>query len=79
MNAIEMRALRKVYKGSGKTKGSASTQGARWAPPGGWLPWLVVAAVGGVLVLVALFPLRRTERDAEAGPLIVVDPVSVGR
>jgi hypothetical protein len=52
---------------------------ARWAPPGGWLPWLVVAAVGGVLILAALFPLRRTERDAEAGPLIVVDPLSVGR
>lgn len=33
MNAIEMRALRKVYKGSGKTK-AAGTQGARWGPPG---------------------------------------------
>jgi len=33
-----MRALRKVYKGTGKTKGSASTQGARWAPPGATAP-----------------------------------------
>src|SRR5438105_8939270 len=29
-----MRALRKVYKGTGKAKGGGSTQGARWAPPG---------------------------------------------
>ena len=29
MNAIEMRALRKVYKAGGKSKGG-STQGARW-------------------------------------------------
>ena len=29
-----MRALRKVYKGSGKKKSSKSSQGARWAPPG---------------------------------------------
>src|SRR5437763_6062819 len=33
-----MRALRKVYKASVKTKGSASTQGARWAPPGATAP-----------------------------------------
>ena len=29
-----MRALRKVYKGSGKTKGGGSSYSARWAPPG---------------------------------------------
>jgi ABC-2 type transport system ATP-binding protein len=34
VNAIEMRALRKVYKGSGKNK-SAPGSSARWAPPGG--------------------------------------------
>jgi ABC-2 type transport system ATP-binding protein len=34
VNAIEMRALRKVYKGTGKTKGGGSTYSARWAPPG---------------------------------------------
>jgi ABC-2 type transport system ATP-binding protein len=34
LNAIEMRALRKVYKGSGKKK-SAPGSSARWAPPGG--------------------------------------------
>ncbi len=33
-----MRALRKVYKGTGKKKGSGSTQGARWAPPGTTAP-----------------------------------------
>ena len=33
-NAIEMRALRKVYKGSGKSKPGGSSYGARWAPPG---------------------------------------------
>ena len=37
MNAIEMRALRKVYKGSGKTKGGSSYS-ARWAPPGSTAP-----------------------------------------
>ena len=37
MNAIEMRALRKVYKASGKSKGGSS-QGARWAPPGSVAP-----------------------------------------
>jgi ABC-2 type transport system ATP-binding protein len=37
MNAIEMRALRKVYKGSGKTKGGGSYS-ARWAPPGTTAP-----------------------------------------
>jgi ABC-2 type transport system ATP-binding protein len=34
VNAIEMRALRKVYKGSGKAKSGGSPSGARWAPPG---------------------------------------------
>jgi len=33
-NAIEMRALRKVYKGSGKTRPGGSSYSARWAPPG---------------------------------------------
>jgi ABC-2 type transport system ATP-binding protein len=48
VNAIEMRALRKVYKGSGKSK-RASTQGARWAPPGATAP-----PVGDVVALDAL-------------------------
>ena len=40
MNAIEMRALRKVYKGSGKSRGGAggSSYSARWAPPGTTAP-----------------------------------------
>ena len=37
MNAIEMRALRKVYKGSGKARGGSS-HSARWAPPGTMAP-----------------------------------------
>jgi hypothetical protein len=53
---------------------------ARWAPPGGWQPWLVLAAAGGLLVLLALVPLTRRERDEEAwGPLVVVDPISISR
>ncbi len=34
MNAIEMRALRKVYKGSGKNKPGGVGYSPRWAPPG---------------------------------------------
>jgi ABC-2 type transport system ATP-binding protein len=37
MNAIEMRGLRKVYKGSGKTK-TGSSYSARFAPPGTTAP-----------------------------------------
>lgn len=48
MNAIEMRALRKVYKGSGKTRGG-STYSARWAPPGTTAP-----AAGDVVALESL-------------------------
>ena len=33
-NAIEMRALRKVYKGSGKSRPGGSSYSERWAPPG---------------------------------------------
>src|SRR4029077_987182 len=38
LNAIEMRALRKVYKGSGKSKPGGSSYSARWAPPGATTP-----------------------------------------
>src|ERR1700730_13351718 len=38
VNAIEMRALRKVYKGSGKSKPGGSSYSARWAPPGASAP-----------------------------------------
>jgi ABC-2 type transport system ATP-binding protein len=48
VNAIEMRALRKVYKGSGKTRGG-STYSARWAPPGTTAP-----AAGDVVALESL-------------------------
>jgi ABC-2 type transport system ATP-binding protein len=49
VNAIEMRALRKVYKGSGKTKGGGSSYSARWAPPGTMAP-----ASGDVIALESL-------------------------
>jgi Predicted membrane protein (DUF2142) len=53
---------------------------ARWAPPGGWTLWLVLAGLGGLLLLLALVPLTSRERDEEAwGPLVVVDPISVSR
>ncbi|HEY7201322.1 MAG TPA: hypothetical protein VIC57_13960, partial [Candidatus Dormibacteraeota bacterium] len=53
---------------------------AQWVPAGGWVLWIAVAAAGGLLILVALLPLRRDEWDEEAwGPLIVVDPMSVSR
>jgi ABC-2 type transport system ATP-binding protein len=48
-NAIEMQALRKVYKGSGKSKPGGSSYGARWAPPGSTLP-----PSGDVIALEAL-------------------------
>ncbi|MDQ6690893.1 MAG: ABC transporter ATP-binding protein, partial [Gemmatimonadota bacterium] len=38
MNAIEMHALRKVYKGSGKSRPGGSSYSARWAPPGSSAP-----------------------------------------
>jgi ABC-2 type transport system ATP-binding protein len=38
LNAIEMRGLRKVYKGSGKKKRGGNSSTARWAPPGATLP-----------------------------------------
>jgi ABC-2 type transport system ATP-binding protein len=38
MNAIEMRALRKVYKGSGKKRKGPASDSARWAPPGTTTP-----------------------------------------
>lgn len=44
-----MRALRKVYKGSGKTKGGGSSYSARWAPPGTMAP-----ASGDVIALESL-------------------------
>jgi hypothetical protein len=53
---------------------------AQWSPPGGWIPWLVLAGAGGLLLLLALLPLTGRELDDEAaGPLVIVDPISVGR
>ncbi|HUR00638.1 MAG TPA: ABC transporter ATP-binding protein [Gemmatimonadaceae bacterium] len=47
-NAIEMRALRKVYKGSGKNK-PGSSYSARWGPPGAGM-----APAGDVIALDSL-------------------------
>ena len=54
---------------------------AQWAPPAGWLPWLVLAGAGSLLLVLSLLPLWRAERDDEVlGPLVVVDPaISVSR
>jgi len=53
---------------------------AQWVPPGGWMPWLVVAAAGGLAIVLALVPLTQREHDEDAwGPLVVVDPISVSR
>ena len=56
MNAIEMRALRKVYKGTGKVRGGGSSQSARWAPPG-----TMVTSPGDVVALESL------DLDIQAG------------
>jgi len=56
VNAIEMRALRKVYKGTGKTKRGASGQAARFAPPG-----MTAPPAGDVVALESL------DLDIQAG------------
>jgi ABC-2 type transport system ATP-binding protein len=56
VNAIEMRALRKVYKGTGKAKSGGSSHSARWAAPGAMVP-----SMGDVVALESL------DLDIEAG------------
>jgi ABC-2 type transport system ATP-binding protein len=56
VNAIEMRALRKVYKGTGKVRGGGSSYSARWAPPGS-----TAAPSGDVVALESL------DLDIQAG------------
>jgi len=51
-----MRALRKVYKGTGKVRGGGSSQSARWAPPG-----TTVTSPGDVVALESL------DLDIQAG------------
>ncbi|HZV48951.1 MAG TPA: DUF2142 domain-containing protein [Candidatus Dormibacteraeota bacterium] len=41
---------------------------AQWAPPGGWWPWLVLAAAGAALLALSLVPPLRRERRATARP-----------
>jgi hypothetical protein len=38
---------------------------AGWAPPGGWWPWLVLAAVGAVLLALSLLPPQRQRPAAQ--------------
>ena len=69
MNAIEMRALRKVYKGSGKNKSGGSGYSARWAPPGTTAP-----PSGDVIALEAL------DLDIRAGELFgLLGPNGAGK
>jgi hypothetical protein len=51
-----------------------------WSPPGGWLPWLVAATAGCLLLALSLAPLTLWERRG-AGRRLLVDPelVSVSR
>src|SRR5438445_5378561 len=51
-----MRALRKVYKGTGKVRGGGSSYSARWGPPGSMAP-----PSGDVVALEAL------DLDIQAG------------
>jgi hypothetical protein len=54
---------------------------ADWTPPGGWLPWLVLAAAGCLLVALSLLPLTAAEREDVTGSPLVGDAglVSVSR
>ena len=54
---------------------------ARWSPPGGWLMWLVVAALGAALIVLSMTPLTAAEREEADGAALVGDTrlVSVSR
>jgi hypothetical protein len=54
---------------------------AEWAPPGGWLPWVVVAATGCIFVALSLVPLSAPEREDVSGSRLVGNPtlMSVSR
>jgi ABC-2 type transport system ATP-binding protein len=69
LNAIEMRALRKVYKGSGKAKTGGSSASARWGPPGSSAP-----PSGDVIALESL------DLDIRAGELFgLLGPNGAGK
>ncbi len=53
---------------------------AQWSPPEGWMPWVLLAGAGCLLVALSLLPLTGAEREGAWGP-VVVDPemVSVSR
>ncbi len=52
---------------------------AEWMPPGGWLPWLVLAATGCILVAFSLVPLTMAERHEGARLIGEPELVSVSR
>jgi hypothetical protein len=52
---------------------------AEWTPAGGWMPWVVLAAAGCVLVAFSLVPLTMAERQEEAGLIGEPELVSVSR
>src|SRR5204862_3816814 len=47
---------------------------AAWAPIGGWMPWLVVAAAGAFMLALSLLPLTAAERQADWHGSVEVDP-----
>src|SRR5438067_9505208 len=64
-----MRALRKVYKGTGKVRGGGSSYSARWAPPGS-----TAAPSGDVVALESL------DLDIQAGEFVGwVGPTGAGK
>jgi hypothetical protein len=52
---------------------------AEWTPPGGWMPWLVLAAAGCVLVALSLVPLTAAEQQREYSPIVDPQLASVSR
>lgn len=54
---------------------------AQWAPPGGWMHWLVAAGAGCAMLALALVPLTAAEREDSEQSGIVLNPdlVSISR
>jgi len=43
---------------------------SEWSPPGGWIPWLILAAAGGIMLAASAV------RNGAQGPIEVVEPAS---
>jgi hypothetical protein len=52
---------------------------AEWAPPGGWLLWVVLAATGSMLIALSLIPLTAAERQEGYGGIVDHQLASVSR